>query len=77
MSRKYGTEKSSSAKVREVLYLGYLHHMFFLVKILYFENISLHKEVTIERTNRGINFTVGADIQIILIIMIRLSLIAI
>ena len=51
--------------------------MFFLVKILYFENISLHKEVTIERTNRGINFTVGADIQIILIIMIRLSLIAI
>lgn len=53
LSRKYGLEISSSAKIGEGLYLGHPYNITVGEDVILGKNVNLHKGCTIGRTNRG------------------------
>lgn len=53
LSRKYGLEISSSAKIGEGLYLGHPYNITVGEGVTLGKNVNLHKGCTIGRTNRG------------------------
>ena len=53
LSRKYGLEISSNAKIGEGLYLGHPYNITVGKGVVLGKNVNLHKGCTIGRTNRG------------------------